>query len=149
MNYRLSDINSALGISQLKKINLILKRRNEIYNFYNKHLRSFEKHIYINRYSNNLKYSYHLYVVHFKIENFKCDKNKILNFFKENNINLQQHYIPIYKFKSLKSRNLPDSEKYFKTSISLPIHLNLTNKDLSFIVSVLNKCIKKFSKKNV
>ena len=71
MNYRLSDINSALGISQLKKINQILKRRNEIYNFYNKHLKSFTKFIHINRYSGYLKHSFHLYVVHFKIENFK------------------------------------------------------------------------------
>ena len=149
MNYRLSDINSALGITQLKKINQILKKRNEIYNFYSKHLKSFTKFIHINRYSKNLKHSFHLYVVHFKIENFKCDKDRLLNFFKKNNINLQQHYIPIYKFKILKSRSLPNSEKYYRTSVSLPIHVNLTNKELFYIISVLKKCINRFSKKNV
>ena len=147
MNYRLSDINCALGVTQLKKISYILSYRKKIYFKYKKLLKKFSNFISLNNYSLDTKPSYHLMIVHFKMKNLKCKKNKIFDFFRKNKIFLQQHYIPIYKFDCIKTSPHLNSEKYISSSISLPIHVNLTTKDISRVVLTIKNFIKKYGVK--
>jgi UDP-4-amino-4,6-dideoxy-N-acetyl-beta-L-altrosamine transaminase len=141
-NFRMSDINAALGISQLSKINTILKKRNTIQKFIVNKLRKlpiiFQEHT---SYS-----SCHLTIA---IVSEKIHKN-LFNFLRKKKIFVNLHYIPIYmhpffKFniKDCKKQYL-NSEKYYKSAISLPNHYNLTVKDLNFFVNQ----VKIFFKKN-
>jgi len=125
-NYRLSDLNCALALSQLKKINKFISYRKKIYDFYKNHLK---KNNFINfpNYT-SVKPSYHLFLISINFKRTK-EKDEFLKFLKKKKIYCQFHYIPIYKFKLFKEKiNLNfffGSNKYFKNNISLPIFYNL------------------------
>ena len=126
-NYRLSDINCALALGQLKKINLFIKYRKKIYDNYKLELNKFKNVISFPFYSNN-KPAYHLSLISFNFKN-GGNKDKILKFLLKNKVLSQYHYIPIYKLKifnqKIKLDNYVGSEFYFKNTISLPIYYNL------------------------
>ncbi len=99
-NYRLSDIHSSLGISQLSKIKKFILYRKKIAKFYNENIKS--KTLKKRKYDNKISSAFHLYIVRSsKIKNYQ-DKKKIFQIFKKNKINLGFHYPPIYKFTSYK-----------------------------------------------
>jgi len=126
-NYRLSDLNCALALSQLKKINKFINYRKKIYYFYRNHLKTNNKFINFPNYT-NAKPSYHLFLISINFKRTK-EKDEFLKFLKKENIYCQFHYIPIYKFKLFKEKiNLNfflGSDKYFKNNISLPIFYDL------------------------
>ena len=144
-NFRLSDINAALGLSQLKKLNTFIKKRNLIANYY-KNFFKFEKKIIHQQILSNSKSSYHLYIIKIKNLNLKI-KNKLNQIMKKNNIEINFHYVPIYKFSFMKNKKIKkflNSEKYYREAISLPIHNNLEKKDVKKISSIVINFIKKF-----
>ena len=127
-NYRLSDLNCALGLSQLKKIQIFINYRKKIFNIYRSSLKKFSNFINFPHYNPN-KSSYHLFLVSVNFKKINYTKDKLLNFFKKNSILCQFHYIPIYKFKLFdKKINLnfyKGSETYYQNTLSLPIFHNL------------------------
>jgi len=126
-NYRISDINCALGLSQLKKITKFIDYRKKIFNFYKKEFKEHSKVIKVPTYDNNIKPSYHLSIISINFKKCKTTKDKFLKFFEKNKIFFQYHYIPIYKFKVFNSKKTKyqNSEKYYKNTLSLPIYYNL------------------------
>ncbi len=151
-NFRLSDINCALGISQLKSVKKFIKKRRKIASFYHKHLKNLSDYLIPNEKYNNLS-SYHLFIVRLNFKNFKnVNKDKFINFMRKNNINLQFHYKPIYNYSFFKKKNQYrvsfkiNSDKYFKNAVSLPIYYNLDQKSLKKIIVIINKFINKYKK---
>jgi dTDP-4-amino-4,6-dideoxygalactose transaminase len=138
-NYRLSDINCALGLGQLKKINKFLNYRRKIFYFYKIELNKIINKITLPSYKES-KPSYHLFLISINFKKIKTTKDKILNFLKKNNIFCQYHYIPIYKFKLFNQKiNLhfyKGAEFYYKNTLSLPIFYDL---NISFQRRVINK----------
>ena len=134
-NYRLSDINCALGISQLKNIDLFINYRSRIFKFYRQNLKKIEN-IFLPNYNIKNKSSYHLFIASINFKN--NTKNDLLNFYKKKKIMLQYHYIPIYKFSFFKKKiKLPNCEYYYKNSLSFPIYYNLSFKVLKKIINLL------------
>ena len=145
-NYRLSDIQSALGTSQLKKINFFLKKRKEIANFYNKFFIN-RKIFQVPKVSNFCEHSYHLYPLQINFKSLKIDKKTFFKKMLEKGIKLQVHYIPIYKQKyykkifNFKDKNFPVSENFYKNIVSIPIFPSLTKNNLKLITkNKLNIC---------
>ena len=138
-NYRLSDLNSALGLSQLYKINKFISFRKKIFNFYNSNLKKCGNLITFPFYKKN-KPSYHLFLISINFNRININKDKLLKFLKKNNIFCQYHYIPIYKFSLFKKKldlNLyKGAEYYYKNTFSLPLFYNL---DFNSIETVLKK----------
>jgi len=138
-NYRLSDLNSALGLSQLYKINKFIIFRRKIFNFYNNNLKKYGNLITFPFYEKN-KPSYHLFLISINFDRINTSKDKLLKFLKKNNIFCQYHYIPIYKFSLFKKRldlNLfKGAEYYYKNTFSLPLFYNL---DFNSVEIVLKK----------
>jgi len=138
-NYRLSDLNSALGLSQLYKINKFIIFRRKIFNFYNKNLKKYGNLITFPFYKKN-KPSYHLFLISINFDRINTSKDKLLKFLKKNNIFCQYHYIPIYKFSLFKKKldlNLyKGAEYYYKNTFSLPLFYNL---DFNSVEIVLKK----------
>jgi dTDP-4-amino-4,6-dideoxygalactose transaminase len=136
-NYRLSDINSALGLSQLKKINKFIKFRRQVYNYYKKNLKQYRNIISLPKYNNKNFSSFHLFIISINFKK-KITKDIFFRFFKKKKINCQFHYIPIYKFnfynKLVKLKHYKGAEYYFRNSISLPIFYNLNRKLLHKIL---------------
>ena len=144
LNYRLSDINCALGISQLKKIKKFINKRLSIVSKYTKKILINDKALISDQF-NKLSAS-HLFRLHINFKKLKISKNKFFDIFLKNKIRLQQHYIPIYKFKiykNLKIGNFKGAEKYFKNTISFPIYFDLTQQKQKKIINLINKTIYK------
>ena len=141
-NYRLSDLNCALGISQINKINFFLKKRKEVAQFYNKTF--FSKKVNFSYPLTNLNINaWHLYIILINFKNIN-QKNKFFLFMKRKNVILQYHYNPIYKFKiGTKFKKLPGCEKYYKTAVSLPIFVGLNKiKQKKIINLIINYLVK-------
>ena len=136
-NYRLNDVQAALGISQLKKIDFFYKKRLFVKNFYDRNLKNLP--LEIPQIDKLAKSSLHLYVVLLNKKFANNTRDKLINFLRRKKIETNVHYIPIYSqpyYKKLgfKKKNFPNAEDYFQRAISLPIHPMLNQKNLEYIV---------------
>tara|TARA_B100001123_G_scaffold424024_1_gene534976 strand:- start:302 stop:1477 length:1176 start_codon:yes stop_codon:yes gene_type:complete len=148
-NYRLTDFQAALGISQLKRLNKFIKRRRQIVNYYNSSLKDIE---FIKTYNElkNIKSNYHLYVISV-LKNKNFDRYDLFNYLQSKKFAPMIHYIPIhylsyYKKKyNFKKNNFPISEEYYNGCISLPLYPSLSDKDVQRVVNTIKNFIKKFN----
>jgi UDP-4-amino-4,6-dideoxy-N-acetyl-beta-L-altrosamine transaminase len=144
-NYRMDEIQAALGISQLKKINYFLKKRNFLALRYKKKLKGLPICFQENK-KNNVT-SNHLFVINFVGANYVKSYDYIFNYMRKKNIFVQKHYIPIYKHpyyrKFLGKIFLKNTENYSKSAMSLPLYPDLTLKQQDFVINNLIKILKK------
>ena len=139
LNFRLTDIQCALGISQLSKINKFILKRKKISKIYDKKLSSINE-IKIFKSKKNYSSSFHLYVVRIKKRKIK---DKLFKYMLKNKIFLQNHYIPIYEFKIFKGEKLfKNSKSYYQSAISLPIYFELSFKKQMYVIKKLKDFFK-------
>tara|TARA_B110000977_G_C10903319_1_gene426257 strand:- start:363 stop:890 length:528 start_codon:yes stop_codon:yes gene_type:complete len=143
-NYRLTDIQAALGISQLKRLNLFLKKRRNIANIYNQNLNNKNLILPIER--KYAKSSFHLYVVLVNDVKKKI-RNDLIRYLKKNKIFTNIHYKPIhlqpyFKKFGFKKGDFKNAEEYYERAISLPIHPNLKKKEVMMIIRKINNFFK-------
>ena len=137
-NYRLTDIQAGLGISQLKKLNKFVKKRRKIANIYNKLFLNEEK-IITPKVKKSNYHSYHLYPIKIDFKKLKIDKKKFFLNLQKKNINLQVHYIPLHYQPFIKKNfsynkiSLINSQSFYENEVSLPIFYNLSIKDQNYI----------------
>ena len=129
-NYRLTDIQCALGLSQLAKNEDGVKRRNQIAENYNN---AFKNKIKVQQVNEAFFHAHHLYVI--EVENRKA----LYDILKENKIYAQIHYIPIhtlpyYQKIGYNDADLSHSENYYKHCISLPMFPSLTNEEQNYVI---------------
>jgi len=138
-NYRISDINCALGLSQLTKVNFFLKKRKKIYERYFNELKNFNPNLIIPEYSRNIRPSFHLFTINILFKKLNKNKNHFMKYLMDKKIIAQQHYIPIYKFSIYKKKivSLNGSEKHYNNSISLPIYVDLDKKKQDKIIKTI------------
>ena len=140
-NYRLTDFQAALGISQMKKIDFFLKKRKEIVKFYNKKLNSI-KNIILPYEKNNFISNFHLYVIQVKNNN-KYNRYELFKYLRKKKILTQVHYIPIHYLKFYKKKynfkkgDFPNVEKYYDQALSLPLYPGLSTKELNRVVKTV------------
>lgn len=143
-NYRITDIQCALGISQFKKINIFLDKRKKIAKKYDK---AFEKRSNINPlYPFTDNSSYHLYVLRVDFRKLTISKEELFIKMREKNIALQVHYIPINKqvfYKNLGYINEknPVMDKYYEQCLSLPMYPSLKHEEQNYIIVELLKTL--------
>ena len=138
-NYRITDIQCALGLSQLQKLDDFVARRVEIAKTYDG---AFKNSIIKPLYSYHGKSSYHLYVVQVDFSALNITKKELFIKMKEKSIGLQLHYIPINKqpyYKSLGygDENTPVMDKYYEECFSLPMFPKLTDREQSYVIESL------------
>jgi UDP-4-amino-4,6-dideoxy-N-acetyl-beta-L-altrosamine transaminase len=132
-NYRISDINCALGISQLKRAKKGLLRRRELASRYKSAFKEVEQ-IKLQYQPQNSNNACHLYVI--EVDNRK----ELYNFLIANNIYSQIHYLPVhmhpyYKKLGWRKGDLPVAEKYYEGCISLPLFPTLTNQEQDYVIT--------------
>ena len=143
-NYRITDMQAALGISQLKKLDSFIKRRKEIALRYDE---AFFNSIVKPLYSFNQNSSYHLFVVKVDFSKLNISKVELFNKMREKNIGLQLHYIPINKqpyYKSLGYGNedTPIMNRYYDECFSLPMYSSLSNEEQEYVIKTLFEILK-------
>jgi len=144
-NFRMTDIAAAIGLAQLKKIDEFNKKRINNAKYLNKNLKNV-KEIITPEVLSGVKHVYHQYTI--KVE--KGDRDEWVKFLNENGVGTGIHYpIPIYKqdlYINLGyNDNLEETENAANSVISLPIHPNLSEKDLDIIVKVLKEASENLS----
>jgi len=138
-NFRLNDLQSALGINQLKRLDSFVEERHSIVKKYDK---LFEKNDnIITPTSNKCQYSsYHLYIIRVK-KQAGIDRKVIFEKLRNEGIFVNVHYIPIYRqpFYSEKFdfKKFPSSEKYYSEAISIPIYPGLDDKEINRIYEII------------
>jgi len=138
-NYRMTDFQCALGISQLRKLEKFLKRRREIVDIYNKEL-SKVNGIILPIEKPNIKSSWHIYYI--RLKDPKRRKN-LFEKLRKYNIGVQVHYIPIH-FQPYYKENFghkvgdyPKAEDYYQSTITLPLYPKIMNSEIQYIINIL------------
>jgi len=146
-NYRLSDINCALGISQLLKINNFLKKRENAYLKYVKEIKQISKYVNIPKYTNYKNSSFHLFLINIDFSKLRSNKNKFFNFLNNNNIFPQFHYKPIFLFSFFKKEKLNyfiGAKEYFNNTLSIPLYYGIKKKEQEYILRKIEEFINIF-----
>jgi len=137
--YHMSNIMAAIGIEQLKKFNKFAVRRKQIATAYDKLLSSNQNIRLLNRdYKNVVP---HIYVIRIKGLH---DRDGLREAMYREGVEIGVHYIPnhfLNYFKSDKKITLPVTEKMYKEIVSLPIHPDVSNDDIEYVISTLKKLL--------
>ena len=147
-NYRMSDINAALGVVQLSRINKIIKKRKKIAFFYNKYLSDIPniKIPYVASYAD---ISWFVYVIQLAENYSKKDRNRIIDKMGKMGIQCSNYFEPIHlqpfyeKMFGYKKSNFPICESISERTIALPFYNNLREKEIKFVVKSLKNIILK------
>ena len=127
-----------MGISQLKKIKLFVKKRNKIAKIYNSELSKLFNYIKLVNIDKFTHSSYNLFQIFIDFQKLKTNKDIFFNFMKKKKIIFQYHYTPIYKFSLFKKKfTLPGAEEHYKNNISLPIHCQMTLRDVQYVIQTI------------
>lgn len=139
-NYRITDFQSALGISQLKRINSIVEKRREIVGIYNDSLSQIKELRLL--FEREESYgSYHLYVI--RIAGGRRDQ--LYDYLRKNNIYTQINYIPVHLLSyyrrnfGYKLGDFPTAEKYFTECLSLPLYPGLSRLKQAIVIKQIKK----------
>ena len=140
-NYRMTDMQAALGLSQLRRLDGYIARRHNIANRYNELLSDFPLII---PYQHSDNYSaFHLYIIRLK-DNKK--HKQIFEHLRKENIGVNLHYIPVhtqpyYRQMDIEFTDLEQSESYYKDAISLPLYPAMTEQQQDFVIESLREAL--------
>ena len=152
-NYRLTDFQSALGISQLKKINTFIKQRRIISKKYDN---EFSKifGVKLPQYSKRKLTASHLYILRIDFLKYSTTRQELFEYLKKNKIICQVHYIPIvmhpyYIEKGFDLKNYPNAKRYYEECLSIPCHFSLKSSEQKKVIDLIKKFLFKIKKINV
>ena len=139
--YHMSDINAAIGISQLKRFTYLSTKRKLLCNYYNKKFINID-HIKFYSIDYN-KICPHIYIIH--IKNLK-DRENLRKELLRKGIQTGIHYFPIYRYSKFKEsvRKFPNTEKIFNKLLTLPLHPGLKKLDIDYICKQVINVSKKY-----
>ena len=146
-NYRMTDIQAALGISQMQRLDDYVKRRHEIANYYNFYLKDLPL---ICPYQDLSCFSsFHLYIVRIDLDKVTPLTHRVIfDLLRNEGILVNLHYIPVYlqpyyQKMGFQKGDFPNSEKYYSTALSLPIYPTMSQNQQDQVVNIIKKLIKK------
>lgn len=143
-NYRMTDIQAALGVSQMMRLPKYVARRHEIAERYNQLLADLPLTL---PWQHPDSYSaYHLYVIRLQLEKISATHLQVFEALRAKDIMVNLHYIPVhtqpyYQEMGFKQGDYPEAERYYREAISIPMHPTLTNAEQDEVVSVLRGAI--------
>jgi len=137
-NYRLTDIQCALGISQLKRLDRLIQRRREIVEIYKGALKN-SSFFDLPTEKNYAKSSWHLYPIRLK-DKYKDKKKEIFAKLREKGLGVQVHYIPIYwqpYYQKLgyKKGICSKAEDFYQGEISIPLYPSMSDEDVNYVIN--------------
>ncbi len=143
-NYRITDVQCALGMSQLEKLEQFVQKRQEIARVYDEFFNQYERFI-VPEIPLNCSPAYHLYPLQIRFDEYSFSKKEWFFLLRNKNLFLQVHYIPIHlqpyyrnKF-GLRKGDFPFAEKFYQQEVSIPIYPDLVEEDLDYIVNTISK----------
>lgn len=143
-NYRMNEIQAALGLSQLRKLNKFNKFRNRVANKYYKKLAKLPLNL--PKIRKNFYSTYHLFCITLDLKKIKLPYNLIFSKLRKKGVGVVLHYLPVHLhpiFKKLGFKNgqYPVAERHAKTALSLPMFYGMTNSQIEYVVRTLKKVL--------
>lgn len=140
-NYRMTDMQAALGYSQMQKVDEFVSRRRYLAKRYDELLKNINN-IQLPYQNDDTDSSWHLYVVRADFSKMSKTKQQIFDGMKDRGICLNLHYIPVhtqpyYQKQGFKDGDFPNSEKYYEEAFTLPLYYSLTDEQQDYIVKNL------------
>ncbi len=147
-NYRMTDFQAALGLSQLKKIDKFITQRRKIAQIYNQTFSNnpyfdivLEKKLVFN--------AYHLYPILLK-EKLKAKKKEVFTALRESGVGVQVHYLPVYwhpyyQRLGYKTGLCHNAEDFYQREISIPLFPSLTKRDIKYVIKTIFQVVKKIT----
>ena len=143
-NYRMTELQAALGLSQMSRINSFIQKRHQIAKRYNDEL----KHLPLTlpAQGNEHYSSYHLYIIRLKLDAIQKSHKEIFEWLIHEGLGVNLHYIPVYHhpyFKKLgfKKGYCPEAENYYREAISIPIYFGLSDELQDQAIETISKVL--------
>ncbi|MEK5040758.1 UDP-4-amino-4,6-dideoxy-N-acetyl-beta-L-altrosamine transaminase [Sporosarcina sp. FSL K6-3457] len=145
-NYRMCDIQAALGVSQMHKVDGFIERRREIADLYNEKLAMIPG-IILPEQLEETESGWHLYMIQLDSQVLKKSRKEIFNEMRERNIGVHVHYIPVYwqpYYRELGYEKglCPVAEKWYGQALTLPIYPGMTDEDVGDVVGAFRKVVR-------
>ena len=148
-NYRITDMQAALGITQMDRLPESLSRRNEIAELYRRTIaRTFPEGVTPLTVVPDRYHAYHLFVVQIDFENFGTTRANVMTALRQQQIGTQVHYIPVPSQPYFRSRygfridDFPQAERYYGRALSLPMYPGLTDENIAYIAETLHASLR-------
>lgn len=143
-NYRMTDLQAALGISQLKRLNEFIEKRHAVANYYSKELKDLP--IVLPFQADQTFSAYHLFIIQLKADYLKKTHKDVFVELREAGLGVNLHYIPVYlqpyySELGFKPGYCPNAEIYYSKAISIPMYSAITTEQLSYIKLTLEKVL--------
>ncbi|MFO0794272.1 MAG: UDP-4-amino-4,6-dideoxy-N-acetyl-beta-L-altrosamine transaminase [Candidatus Brocadiaceae bacterium] len=143
-NYRITDIQAALGTSQMRHLDKFVERRNYLTNRYNQLLHDLP--LTLPSKSPDTYSACHLYVIRLRLDKIRKTRRQVFEELRINGIGVNVHYIPVhtqpyYKQLGFKLGDFPEAERYYQEAISIPLYYGLTDEEQDFVVDTIRKTL--------
>lgn len=149
-NYRMTDIQAALGTTQMNKLDGFVARRREIATMYND---AFQNYDCINppKQRKEGHSSWHLYIIQLNLQKLDATRKEVFEALKAQNIGVNVHYIPVhtlsyYQKLGYKEGSMPKAEALYETMITLPLFPKMTDQDVQDVIDAVRNEIEKVKK---
>lgn len=148
-NYHMTELQAALGVSQLKKLDRFIERRKAVADFYRRELKAFDA-IELPQVTPQSESAWHLFPIRLKLERLRVDRGEFLKALRAENIGAQVHYMPVYWHPHYQARGYkrglcPVAEAEFSRELSLPIFPDIKEDDLRDVLAALDKLFSAYS----
>ncbi|MBU2699162.1 UDP-4-amino-4 [Sporomusaceae bacterium BoRhaA] len=143
-NYRMTDIQAALGCSQMTKIDEFVRRRREIAAYYDEKLSDLP--LQLPKQHEDTCSSYHLYIIRLKLDKIALSHKEVYDGLRKAGIMVNLHYIPVYsqpyyqKF-GYQASDFPEAEAYYQEAISLPMYYDLSTEQQDYVIATLKNLL--------
>lgn len=149
-NYRMTDIQAALGLSQLQKLDSFIAKRKQYVAMYDKELKDLPE-IILPKQLNHVDSSWHLYIIQLNLPMLKVDRKEIFQALQQENIGVNVHYIPIhlqpyYQKLGYQKGICPNAEKLYESIITLPLFSEMSEQDANDVIQAVKKVINFYKK---
>ena len=140
-NYRITDLQCALGINQLEKFSIFKQKRRTLVDRYNQNLLAYDNWVKPITHGVNTVPAWHLYVVKVDFKKIGKSRSVVMRELMDLNIGTQVHYLPLHMQRYYKKLNpklrLPGAEAYYESALSLPLHTSMETADVDAVCKAL------------
>lgn len=143
-NYRMTDIQAALGLSQLRRIDEFVRRRRELVRRYDQLFRDYP--LILPWQHPDTESAFHLYVIRLRLDRIAFSHRQVFEGLRERGIMVNLHYIPVhtqpyYQNLGFKWGDFPEAERYYQEAISLPLYYGLSDEDQERVAEALGQLL--------
>lgn len=144
-NYRMTDFQAALLISQLKKLDDFSRRRHEIVARYNEAFADIPE-IIVQREIPESDTTRHLYIIQLDLDKLSCTRREFFDAMSAENVQCQVHYVPVYYFPFYRERGYdrglcPNAEHVYDRIMSIPLYPMMTDEDVESVITAVRKIV--------